>query len=129
MSSIFLNRILFFLHFSVLLACNGNRSEPSKELISALHLKSGQIISCGPPGKEFGTASFEITGNKEVKNDFNIALELLHSFEYDEAEKVFAKIINEAPDCAMAYWGIAMCSFHPLWEPPTEADLKKGTKA
>jgi tetratricopeptide (TPR) repeat protein len=29
----------------------------------------------------------------------------------------------------MAYWGIAMCSFHPLWEPPTEADLKKGSKA
>jgi hypothetical protein len=29
----------------------------------------------------------------------------------------------------MAYWGIAMCSYHPLWEPPSEADLKKGSKA
>ncbi|ULQ50752.1 tetratricopeptide repeat protein [Flavihumibacter fluvii] len=129
MSCSFLNHIFFLLLFVVLLACNGVRSRPSKELINALQLKSGQIISCGPPDKEFGTVSFEISGNNEVKNDFNIAVELLHSFEYDEAEKVFAKIINVAPDCAMAYWGIAMCSFHPLWEPPTEADLKKGAKA
>jgi hypothetical protein len=32
----------------------------------------------------------------------------LHSFEYDDAEKVFAKIIDENPECAMAYWGVAM---------------------
>ena len=129
MSSYFLCRLLFFLPFGVLLACNGNHSKPSKELISALQLKSGQIISCGPPDKEFGLVNFEITGNKEVKNDFNVAMELLHSFEYDEAEKAFARIIDESPDCAMAYWGVAMCNFHPLWEPPTEADLKKGAKA
>jgi tetratricopeptide (TPR) repeat protein len=29
----------------------------------------------------------------------------------------------------MAYWGVAMSNFHPLWAPPTEAELKKGTKA
>jgi hypothetical protein len=29
----------------------------------------------------------------------------------------------------MAYWGIAMCNFHPLWNPPTEAELQKGAKA
>ena len=129
MSSYFLNRLLFLLPFGLLMACNGNHSTPDKDLISALHLKSGEIISCGPPDKEFGLVNFEITGNEEVQKHFNLALELLHSFEYDEAEKVFAKIIDESPDCAMAYWGIAMCNFHPLWEPPTEADLKKGAKA
>src|SRR3954470_18380681 len=129
MSSYSLNCLLFFLSFGVLPACNGNHSKPSKELIRTLHLKSGQIISCGPPDKEFGLVNFVITGNKEVKNDFNVAVELLHSFEYDEAEKVFAKIIGESPDCAMAYWGVAMCNFHPLWEPPIEANLKKGAKA
>jgi len=29
----------------------------------------------------------------------------------------------------MAYWGVAMCNFHPLWEPPSELNLKKGSKA
>lgn len=63
------------------------------------------------------------------KNDFNFAVELLHSFEYDEAEKAFAKVIDESPMCAMAYWGVAMSNFHPLWSPPSEAELQKGAHA
>jgi tetratricopeptide (TPR) repeat protein len=120
---------VLLLSSAVMIACNENPSVPSKELIGDLQLKSGKVISCGPPGKEFGTVNFEMSCSKKVQNDFNVAVELLHSFEYDEAEKMFAKIIDESPGCAMAYWGIAMCSYHPLWEPPTEADLKKGFKA
>lgn len=129
MKSLLKDYFLFFVPATLLLGCTENNSKPSKELISQLHLKSGQIISCGPPEKEFGAVNFEISGNENVKKDFNTAAALLHSFEYDESEKVFAKIIEESPDCAMAYWGVAMCNFHPLWEPPTEADLKKGAKA
>jgi tetratricopeptide (TPR) repeat protein len=54
---------------------------------------------------------------------------LLHSFEYDEAEKVFAKIIDEDPACAMAYWGVAMCNYHPLWAQPTPSEIRKGEKS
>ncbi|HTJ14346.1 MAG TPA: hypothetical protein VL547_20045 [Dinghuibacter sp.] len=110
-------------------SCAHNDSTPSKDALDQLQLKRGQLILCGPPDKEFGTVDFDITGSHLVKNDFNTAVELLHSFEYDEAEKAFAKIIDEAPGCAMAYWGVAMCHFHPLWEPPTEADLMKGSAA
>jgi hypothetical protein len=28
----------------------------------------------------------------------------------------------------MAYWGAAMCNFHPLWEAPSENDLQKGAR-
>lgn len=114
---------------AMILACNQDHSLPSKELIGELQLKRGRIISCGPPDKEFGVVNFETSCSKEIQDDFNVAVELLHSFEYDEAEKMFAKIVDESPGCAMAYWGIAMCSYHPLWEPPTEADLKKGARA
>lgn len=38
-------------------------------------------------------------------------------------------MIYEEPGCAMAYWGVAMCSNHPLWTPPTEPELIKGSKA
>jgi len=123
------NCLLFLLPATIILACGGNSLKPPEKLINQLDLKSGQLISCGPPDKEFGIVDFEMTCSEKVKNDFNIAVELLHSFEYDESEKAFAKIIDESPECAMAYWGIAMCNFHPLWEPPTEADLKKGAKA
>ena len=118
----------------MMLACSGDHSAssgevPSQNALDQLHLKKGQIVSCGAPDNEFGTVNFEIAGSQQVKNDFNTAVELLHSFEYDEAEKAFAKIIDESPGSIMAYWGVAMCSFHPLWEPPTGADLKKGSTA
>lgn len=113
----------------VILSCNNKNAAPSKDTITALNLKRGDVISCGITDAQFGTADFETTCNEKAKKDFNLAIELLHSFEYDEAEKVFAKIIDETPDCAMAYWGVATSNFHPLWNPPTEAELQKGAQA
>jgi hypothetical protein len=110
-------------------SCKRKNSGPSKELIDQIDLKRGDIISCGPPDNQFGSVDFEMTCNEKAKKDFNLAIELLHSFEYDESEKAFAKVIDETPECAMAYWGVAMCNFHPLWNPPTESELKKGAKA
>src|SRR5262249_41352368 len=71
---------------------------------------------------------FEMSCNRESE-DFNLAMELLHSFEYDEAEKVFARVLYKNPTCAMAYWGVAMSNFHPLWSPPSRTELEKGYKA
>ena len=94
-----------------------------------MDLKRGNLILCGPEDSQFGSVNFETSCGEKVKNDFNLAIKLLHSFEYDEAEKVFAKIIDEQPECAMAYWGVAMSIFHPLWTPPSEAELTKGATA
>ncbi len=119
----------FTLLLVILVSCNGNNTGPSKELIDEIDLKRGSVISCGSADQQFGSVNFEMTCDEKATDDFNLAIELLHSFEYDESEKVFAKIIDESPGCAMAYWGVAICNFHPLWNPPTEAELQKGTKA
>jgi len=100
----------------------------SSEEIKAINLKRGEIVLCGPADKQFGTVQFDISCSREVKNTFNLAMALLHSFEYDEAEKVFTKIIDQEPGCAMAYWGVAMCNYHPLWAPPGPTELIKGSK-
>lgn len=122
--------LLIYIVFTITeLSCNNNQSTPSQAIINQLHLKRGNVITCSPTAAQFGLVNFDVTGNADVKKDFNLALELLHSFEYDESEKVFAKIIDESPACAMAFWGIAMCNFHALWTPPTEAELKKGAQA
>jgi len=105
-----------------------NQNLPSAQ-IDSIHLKKGEIVQCGPTDKQFGEVAFDISCPPKVKSDFNLAVALLHSFEYDEAEKVFAKIIDEEPGCAMAYWGVAMCNFHPLWAPSTAAELEKGKRA
>src|SRR5215217_5991557 len=97
---------------------------------SSMDLKRGEIVSCGPQdGEMFGSVSFSASVPEKLRSDFNIGIALLHSFEYDEAEKMFAKVIDQSPDCAMAYWGVAMSNFHPLWSPPAPPELQKGTKA
>jgi len=112
----------------LLFSCGEKHKSPSKERINEIGLKRGAVISCSPNDTKFGSVTFT-TSCPGGTADFNLAMELLHSFEYDEAEKVFAKIIDKEPDCAMAYWGVAMSNFHPLWTPPSEPELKKGVKA
>jgi tetratricopeptide (TPR) repeat protein len=121
--------IAFFLIFLLLLSCKSKVSTKDSTL-SSLDLKRGEIISCGPQeGEIFGMVSFSSTVPTNLQHDFNTAIALLHSFEYDEAEKMFATVIDKAPDCAMAYWGVAMSNFHPLWVPPAPAELQKGMQA
>ncbi|HEV3249718.1 MAG TPA: hypothetical protein VGZ71_02120 [Puia sp.] len=124
-------RLMFLgLFFLILLeACKEKNKLPTNEAINAIGLKKGELVLCGPPDKQFGQVEFETSCSDKGKKYFNLALALLHSFEYDEAEKVFAKTIGEDPGCAMAYWGIAMSNYHPLWSPPTQPELEKGAKA
>ncbi|MDB5199322.1 MAG: hypothetical protein JWO92_1285 [Chitinophagaceae bacterium] len=125
----FLQPVIFILLSMIVLSCREKNAGPSNALIKEIDLKRGEVISCGPDDKQFGTVAFEFSGSEKIKADFNLAIKLLHSFEYDEAEKVFAKVIDEEPGCAMAYWGVAMSNFHALWTPPSEQELKKGSKA
>jgi tetratricopeptide (TPR) repeat protein len=53
----------------------------------------------------------------------------LHSFEYEDAEGSFSKAAETDPACAIASWGVAMSYYHPLWVPPTAAELEKGRTA
>lgn len=111
------------------MACTNHSKAPDAALINDMNLKRGGLVSCGPADEEYGTLAFDVTGSAAAKKDFVLGLKLLHSFEYDEAEKVFAGIIDKDPQCAMAYWGVAMSNFHALWSPPTEAEFAKGAKA
>ena len=129
MKKILLHLLLLILLSLILVSCKSKNAGPSKETLNEIHLKRGEVILCGPPDKQFGSVEFEVSCSGKVKKDFNLAIALLHSFEYEEAEKVFAKIIDEEPECAMAYWGVAMCNYHALWTPPSESELKKGAKA
>ena len=117
--------IILFLAFT---AC-GRPQEPSKKVINELNLKRGEVPTCGAPERKLGSVALATSCNEAVREDFDLALALLHSFEYDEAEKVFARVIDKEPACAMAYWGVAMSNFHPLWSPPLPAELEKGLKA
>ena len=79
--------------------------------------------------EKLGQVNFRISCSAEAQQQFNRATALLHSFQYGQAEQAFSQLGETDPNCAMAYWGIAMSNYHPLWAPPTPEDLKKGTTA
>ncbi len=76
-----------------------------------------------------GDVQFETSCDNSVVGDLNDAVAMLHSFEFDDARSMFESIVSKQPDCAMASWGVAMTYYHPLWAPPTAAELKLGSEA
>src|SRR5829696_5161273 len=78
---------------------------------------------------KLGGVNFRTSCSQKAQQQFNHAVAWLHSFEYEEAEKIFTQVSVVDPRCGMAYWGIAMSNFHPLWVPPTPAELQKGSYA
>jgi hypothetical protein len=73
--------------------------------------------------------SFPVSCGADIQPRFDAALAALHSFWYGQALKEFTAITEAKPDCAMAYWGIAMSVWNQIWAPPTPANLKKGSDA
>ena len=57
---------------------------------------------------QVGTVSFETSCKPAVKDDFNHAVAELHSFWFPEARVWFEGVLKTDPDCAIAYWGIAL---------------------
>jgi tetratricopeptide (TPR) repeat protein len=79
--------------------------------------------------EKLGQVSFPVSCRSAAPQKFNRALALLHSFQYVEAELAFTDITASEPNCAMGWWGQAMSLYHPLWLPPTPAELQKGREA
>src|SRR5262245_59463091 len=55
-----------------------------------------------------GTVDFKTSCAAAVKEDFNLAVAELHSFWFPEARAAFEGVLKKDPQCAMAYWGIAL---------------------
>ncbi len=68
--------------------------------------------------ERLGAVSFPISCRKEVQQQFDRGIALLHSFAYAAAEASFHGVAEQDSRCAMAHWGIAMTYFHQLWDPP-----------
>jgi hypothetical protein len=76
-----------------------------------------------------GQVRFPISCSAAVQKPFERAVALLHSFWYLEAAKAFTAVTQADPDCAIAYWGLAMASWTQIWSPPPPAALKRGWEA
>ena len=80
-------------------------------------------------GEKLGRVNFAVSCNAAAQQQFNRAVALLHSFWYDEAARGFGDVTKSDPKCGMAYWGVAMSFYHPVWTPPVPAELRSGSAA
>ncbi len=62
-----------------------------------------------------GTVHFPVSCPATAQKEFDHSLALLHHMTYPQAREGFLRVAAVDPDCAMAYWGVAMTLFQPLW--------------
>jgi tetratricopeptide (TPR) repeat protein len=93
----------------------------------ALHAANEEHHSHPAPEK-LGSVNFPTSCASAVQAGFERGLALLHSFSYSISEQAFRDVANRDPNCAMAYWGMAMTHYHQLWETPAGDELRTGAE-
>ncbi|HEX6112740.1 MAG TPA: hypothetical protein VFZ10_10550, partial [Geminicoccaceae bacterium] len=76
-----------------------------------------------------GTVHFPVSCTPEAQQAFDEAMKLQHSFWYQAAHDAFSDVLQRDPECAMAYWGIAMTLLTNPFSPPPAKNLSDGWAA
>jgi tetratricopeptide (TPR) repeat protein len=79
-----------------------------------------------PAPEKLGSVSFPTSCAPAVQPGFERGLALLHSFAYSVSEQAFRDVTDRDPNCAIAYWGMAMTHYHQLWDVPVGNELRAG---
>ena len=123
----YFNKLLIVLSIILCFSSCENKKTSSIQSFSELDLKRGDLLLCGDPN--FGDVSFALSCRYDLRETFNLGLSLMHSFEYAEAEKAFVSVLDQDPECLMAYWGTAMSILnHPLSFKQNLKSLERGEK-
>src|SRR5947208_16511974 len=77
-----------------------------------------------------GRVDFETSCTPQAQEKFDRGLALVHSFFYPDSVQAFTEAAAADPQCAIAYWGIAVSHRpNPLVVPHPTSVLKKGLEA
>ena len=74
---------------------------------TALLLVSGATLAHDGED-QLGKVTFATSCNAQAHAKFETGLAMLHSFWFGEARKTFDAALKDDPNCAIAYWGIAL---------------------
>jgi hypothetical protein len=64
-----------------------------------------------PGGERLGKVHFETSCTAPVREEFDHAMALLHSFEFTDAAAGFNQVLSADPSCGIAQWGVAMSAW------------------
>jgi hypothetical protein len=79
--------------------------------------------------QRFGTVHFDTSCNVTAQRRFDRGMRYQHSFWYKASMEIFEDALKADPDCAIAYWGIALgLLYNPHIAPPAK-NLAQGAAA
>jgi len=85
----------------------------------------------GAPPADVGSVRFENSCAPAVQDRIGRAMALLHSFWYEAVDREFRDVAAADPTCGIAWWGVAMAQWQPIWEVrgPGKEALARGRDA
>src|SRR5712671_7527940 len=84
-------------------------------------LLSTHAVAQDDADQRLGTVHFPTTCNEIAQRRFDRAMRFQHSFWYRQSQEVFEEVLKADPDCAIAYWGIALSLLlNPHTVPPKD---------
>src|SRR3974390_3924109 len=87
-------------------------------------------VTTATAAQEFGRVHFQTSCTPQAQKIFARGLAMVHSFVYPDSVKAFTEAAAADPQCAIAYWGIAISHRpNPLILPLPAAVLKNGLEA
>ena len=88
------------------------------------------VFTPGAVAQELGRVHFETSCTPQAQEKFDRGLAMVHSFVYPDSVQAFTEAAAADPQCAIAYWGIAVSHRpNPLILPMPAAVLKDGLEA
>jgi tetratricopeptide (TPR) repeat protein len=84
----------------------------------------------GQQSDKLGTLSFPTSCDPKVQAEFERGVAMIHSYWFTIARRTFEHVLQEDPNCAIAYWGIALDYLgNTLATTPTRADAESASAA
>lgn len=79
---------------------------------------------------QLGKVTFPTSCSPRVQQNFETGVAMLHSYWFGEARKTFDAVLKDDPNCAMAYWGIALDYLgNSLSSPPSPKNAQAAWEA
>jgi hypothetical protein len=79
--------------------------------------------------QRLGTVHFQTSCNPTAQARFNRGMRYQHSFWYRSSQEIFEEVLKADPECAIAYWGIALSLLWNPHVPPPATNLPLGLAA
>jgi tetratricopeptide (TPR) repeat protein len=105
----------------------------ARRSIRAMIAVAAAAISAAPTARaqdaaeeQFGKVHFSTSCNDQAQRRFDRAMRYQHSFWYRPAREIFEEALKADPECAIAYWGIALTLLLNPHIPPPKDNLALG---